>query len=156
VSENKDIQTVKYNCPMDYLFEEMDGLDYADQRKNLSMKVLLVERKIKNGDRKQQDKIVGYVYDKCKKLDNVYNKYRQIQSITENEKRERDRIVDDTIKYYDFYVGKLKVGEDTMYSLLLKIALNKKDKIATKMLNILYKTQKEVFLSTFSNKNSTL
>lgn len=155
VTENKDVLTVKYDCPMDYLFEEMSGLEQADQRLDLSMKFLLTKGNVKKGDRHQQKKITDYVKEKCQKIHSIYGRYAH-DNLTDNEKKERDRLLDDTIKYYEFYVGKLKVSEDTMYSLLLKIASNKKDNIATKMLNVLHKTQKDVFLSTFKVKNSTL
>lgn len=155
VSDNQEMINVKYNCPMDYLFEEMNNIDQADKRINLSMKELLVKKNTKKGNRHQSNKIIEYVEEKCFKINNVYSKYNEFENLTKGQKKERDGIIDDTIKYYNFYVSKLEVNEDTMYSLLLKIANHKKDRIAARMLSILHTTQKDMFLAAFKSTNVT-
>jgi hemerythrin superfamily protein len=148
VSQNDNVNTASYNCPMDFLFEEMSTLDWADYRKDIDFKEFLVKSSVKDGDRKQQQKIFSYVENMCKKINNTYT-----SNLVEEE---RDRRIDDTIKYYKFYVDKLKVSSDTMYSLLLKLSSDKKAKIASRLLSVLYASHKDTFLLAFSVKNSTL
>ncbi|WP_413986462.1 hypothetical protein [Paenibacillus polymyxa] len=141
VSQNKTVRTSQYECPMDFLFNEMDEIDKASHRKNADFKDTLVKHNLKAGDRKQQTKIIEYVDDMCVKINGVYNKALSDE--------ERDESVDEILKYYKFYIDKLKVSQDTMYSLLLKISKHKKDKISSRMLNIIYKAQKDKFLMAF-------
>lgn len=153
VSQNDDIKTEKYECPMDYLYESMTGLKYAnhkkdEERKNLEMKELLVINSLSKSDRKQEKKIIEYVDEMCTKINKVYLKNLKDE--------DRDEIIDNLMKYYEFYIKKLSVSENTMYALLLKIAQNKKDNVARKMLSILHRTQNTTFLSQFQAKNSTL
>ena len=141
VSQNKAISTSEYLCPMDFLFNEMDEVDKASHRKNVDFKDMLVKHNLKAGDRKQQAKIIKYIDDMCMKVSGVYN-----NSLSDEE---RDENIDEILKYYKFYIDKLKVSQDTMYSLLLKISKHKKDKISSRMLNIIYKAQKDKFLMAF-------
>lgn len=141
VSQNKNINTAKMDCPMDYLYEELSEVKYADHRENLYLSDLLVKQDIKSSDRKQEKKIIEYVEQMCNKINNVY--------ATVRDDEERDRKLNDIIKYYDFYVGKLKVKPETMYGLLVKISKNKTTKVSTKLMTILHKTQRETFLGSF-------
>ncbi|MGG1650440.1 hypothetical protein ABHN03_16680 [Paenibacillus sp. NRS-1775] len=141
VSQNKTVRTTQYECPMDFLFNEMDEVDKASHRKNIDFKDMLIKHNLKTGDRKQQTKIIDYIDDMCMKINGVYNNPMSDE--------ERDENVDEILKYYKFYIDKLKVSQDTMYSLLLKISKHKKDKISSRMLNIIYKAQKDKFLMAF-------
>ncbi|WP_245864497.1 hypothetical protein [Paenibacillus donghaensis] len=148
VNQGGEITTVKYDCPMDLLFEEMTDLDYADKRANIPFNDFLVKRNMSDSLRNQESKVFGYVENMVSKINNTYAKHYS--------EEERDRRIDDIIKYYSFYVRKLQINEDTMYSLLIKLTKNKKDKIASRLLNVLHSTQKRQFLDAFSVKNDTL
>ena len=69
---------------------------------------------------------------------------------------ERDRRIDDIVKYYRFFIDKLNINENTMYSILHKVSKNKRDRIATRLLNTLYISHKNQFIDAFLPKNSTL
>lgn len=56
VSQNKDIKTSMMYCPMDYLFETMSKVGYANQRENIDLLKLLVTHDKKSADRKQEKK----------------------------------------------------------------------------------------------------
>jgi hypothetical protein len=144
VSQNGDIATIKYACPMDYLWEEMNSIEKAKTKTNIDFKMLIIKGQHKRADRHQQEKIIHYVTNMCLKLNNTY--------ASNYDDTERDILVDQTIKYYTFYLEKLKVNSDTMYALLNKIAKHKKDKIAIRLLYALHKTQKETFLNSFKHK----
>jgi hypothetical protein len=129
------------NCPMDYLYQQTLDLKYADHREDIELKDLLVKRKIKDGDRKQEKKIIDYVQQMCKKINFIH--------ISVTDDNEKNVAVHDVIKYYEYYVSKLKVKPETMYAMLLKIAKNKSS-ISSKLMNILFKTQGKIFLDAFS------
>lgn len=144
VSQSNDIVTTMYNCPMDFLFEEMATLNYADPVEEIPFFDLLVPGEIKKSNRRQERNILSYVETMVTKINNTYS-----SNLSEEE---RDRRIDDIIKYYRFYIDKLQVSESTMYSLLVKISKNKKDKIASRLLNTLYSSHKDLFLGCFRPK----
>lgn len=148
VSQSGEIPTIKYDCPMDLLFTEMSDLDYADKRSDIPFNNFLVKKNMSNSLRNQEAKIFSYVENMVTKINNTYAKNYS--------EEERDRKIDDIIKYYSFYVRKLQINEDTMYSLLIKLTKNKKDKIASRLLNVLHSTHKNQFLDAFLAKNDTL
>lgn len=149
VSEAEKIVSEKYNCPMDILFEVMTDLKYARNRTDVYFPTLLIKRKLENSDRKQEDKIVDYVTNMTAKLGNIHN-------MNQDDEDEINRRLEEVIHYYDYYISKLKVNETTMYSIILKIFKDSKTEIATKLLNSLFRTQKNVFLNAFFEKNSTV
>jgi hypothetical protein len=140
VSQKKDVLTKKMNCPMDYLYETMSDCKYADHQESLNFKDLLVKYNIKNGDRKQEKKIIDYVEQMCSKINHVY--------ATVQDEEERTKLVEDINKYYEFYICKLMIRPETMYSILTKLLKNK-SKIAVRLMNVLYRTQKETFINSF-------
>lgn len=151
ISQSKTIdkRIRKYNCPMDFLYEDMNSLKYADDRKNIRLESLLVKEDIKKGDRKQEDKIVTYIEEMKDKINNINGKYQGDEDWKIEEKNNR---IDDVIKYYNYYVQKSTVKPNTMYSILYHMIKNHKTKIATRLMNILYSTQKEVFLNAFKEQ----
>lgn len=122
----------------------MTMLNYADPRDELSFHELLIPGDIKRSNRRQEMKILSYVESMVAKINNTY-------SINLSEE-ERDRRVDDIIKYYRYYIDKIQVNRSTMYSLLVKISKNKKDKIASRLLDTLYSSHRDSFLSCFRPK----
>lgn len=146
VSQSSEINTIKYRCPMDFLFEEMNVISYADPKEEISFNNLLIIRDTQKGNRKQESKILSYVETMVIKINNTYSK-----GLSEEE---RDRRIEDIIKYYRFYIDKLQINEYTMSSLLFKISQNKKDKIAARLLNVLFSSHKKLFLEAFSPKCS--
>lgn len=146
VSQSRDIKTSKYNCPMDFLYESMSNLDYADKKENIQFEDLLIKRQLKESNRRQEKKIFSYVENMVSKINNTY-----ASNLSEEEK---ERKIEDTIKYCKFYIEKIKISEDTMYSILMKMTKNQKDKIASRLLNVLFSTQKSQFLSAFSEKTT--
>lgn len=148
VSKNTDIKSRPYKCPMDFLFEDMSNLDYADRRKDISFQNFLIKKSMSKSLRKQEEKIFSYVENMVSKINNTY--------ATCVHEAERDRRVNDIIKYYTFYVGKLSINEFTMFSILTKITKYKKNKITARLLKVLHETHKTVFLNAFFDKNDTL
>ncbi|WP_259391280.1 hypothetical protein [Paenibacillus sp. 1011MAR3C5] len=145
VSQNDSIQSVAYQCPMDYLYNEMTALKMADYRKSTELSSLLLHQELRKADRKQLAKIVEYIETMCMSINQAF-----AASLPADE---RDRIIDDFIRYYQFYIGKLKINPNTMYSLLEKIARDEqRAKIATKLMNVLYRTHKEMFIAAFKSK----
>lgn len=155
VSQSKTIKSkiIDYNCPMDFLYKEMNNLPYAEQRENIDFLSLLVRRNIKDGNRKQEKKILTYVKEMCGKINNINATFT---GASEDEKEEKYIMVEDIIKYYNFFIQRLTVKPSTMYAILIHMIKNKNN-TAIKLMNVLYTTQKETFLNSFKqNKEFTL
>ncbi|MBX4152214.1 hypothetical protein K1X09_33465 [Paenibacillus lautus] len=147
VSQSNEIVTTMYECPMDFLFKEMTMLNYADPIEEVPFYDLLAPGETKKSNRRQEIKILSYVETMVTKLNNTFS-----SNLSEEE---RDRKIDDIIKYYRFYIDKIQINEFTMHSLLVKISKNKKDKIASRLLNTLYSSHKDLFLRCFRLKLHT-
>ncbi|MFB5759088.1 hypothetical protein [Paenibacillus medicaginis] len=148
VSQSAEIITSRYDCPMDFLYEEMSDLNYADKKDDIPLYDLLIQRSLKNVIRRQEYKINNYVETMVEKINNTYG-----SNLSEEE---RDRRIDDIIRYYKFFVDKLLINENTMYSLIYKVSKNKKDKIASRLLRTLHMSNKTTFIDAFLAKNDTL
>jgi hypothetical protein len=145
VSQNENIKNkiIAYNCPMDFLNEQMSKLPNAKHRENVDLTDLLDGEgvSIRKGNRKQEKKIITYVEEQVDKINYI--------NATIRDQDEKNRAIDDVIKYYEFYISKLKVKPDTMYAILVHIEKNKLGKVATRLMNVLYITQKDVFINAF-------
>lgn len=141
VSKSDTIKTKKYNCPMDYLYEKMSNLEYAEKRDTISFEELLHKFDSKNSLRKQEKKTIEYIEQMIAKLNNIYT--------SDHSDDEKFNMAEDTIRYCEIYVSKLKISKDTMYSLVRKILKDSKNKMTSRTLNVLFRTQKDVFLSVF-------
>jgi hypothetical protein len=142
ISESHTIKDriLHYDCPMDFLFKQMSELPYAKHHKDVDLISLIVKYDIKKGNRKQEAEILQDVKEMCKKINDVHVKY--------DDEDERNNVLEDIVKYFNHRVEKKKVKSDTMYAMLVHMIKNK-SKMATKLLNVLYSTQKEVFLTAF-------
>lgn len=134
-----------HNCPMDFLFKTMDNLKNAKHHEDIPLESLLEKRNVSKGNRKQEKKLIAYVEEKCNQINALY--------CNSMDEEERNKAIDSIIKYYNFKVQKLTVKPDTMCAILIHMIKNK-SKNATKLMNTLHKTQKEVFLEAFKSKKS--
>ncbi|WP_240941552.1 hypothetical protein [Paenibacillus sp. HB172176] len=146
INQNATMQTEVYDCPMDYLIKELSGLKYAEQKADISFESFLIKHKTRGFNYDQEQKIFNYVENMISKINNTY-----ASSLLPEEK---DRRIDDAIKYCKFFIGKLQVNKETMYSILFKftstaIKKNQREKIAARLLDILFSTHKDVFLRSF-------
>ncbi|WP_256715853.1 hypothetical protein [Paenibacillus odorifer] len=148
VGQSNNLVTTQYLCPMDFLYEEMKNTPKGEIKTDIPFGDLLIKREMKKSLRKQEEKIFNYVENMVNKINNTY-----VNNFLEEE---RDRKIDDIIKYYSFFVSKLQISENTMYSLLVKLTKNKRDRMASRLLNTLYSSQKNTFLEAFLSKNDTL
>jgi hypothetical protein len=148
VSQSENIATVSYKCPMDFLFHEMQSLPKGNIRNDTPFEDLLIKKEMRKSNRKQEQTIYNYIENMNMKINNTYAKQMT--------NKERERKIDDIIKYYSFFIRKLTIGEDTMYSMISKLTKNKKENIASRLLSTLHSTQKETFFRAFLSKNATL
>lgn len=142
VSQSKTIKDriVHYDCPMDYLIDELDTIEQAERKGNIAFEKLLVKRNEKKANRKQMDKILTKVIE----ADNMLKK----EVIVSNENDEKLILMEDILKECTDYIKKLKIKEDTMYVLLKNIS-ETNSKIMLRMLKVLYESHTEVFLNSF-------
>lgn len=146
-SKNIDKNVRMHNTSMDYLYKEMSNLDYAEDHDNIELLDLLIKRDLVAADRKQEQKIIDYVEEMCNKINHINAKKDKTDN--KEEQKEKDVELDNTVKYYKYYVQKSEVKEDTMYSILYHMIKENKSKIALRLMNILYNTQKDTFMKVF-------
>ena len=147
-SETINDRTFQYDTPMDYLYiQKFPNTKKKKNNKCVDMNILLEQKNNNNADRKQKEKVITYVKELTNNLDSIYAKYRNIDEISEDDEHERDILIDDEIANYRNLIGRLKINENTMYSLIIEI--NKDFDCKINLLNILYNTQRENFINSF-------
>jgi hypothetical protein len=142
VSQSKTIKNriVHYDCPMDYLIDELELIEQAERKGNINFDKLLVKKNEKKANRKQMDKILSKVTE----ADNFIKK--EIIECGEND--EKLIRIEDVLKECTEYIKKLKIKEDTMY-VILKNITETNSKIMMRLLKALYESHKDVFLNAF-------
>ncbi|MFL0361827.1 hypothetical protein ACH0BF_02260 [Pseudobacillus sp. 179-B 2D1 NHS] len=142
VSQNNNIKNsiTPYNCPMDYLYKEMENLPYADQKENIEVERLLNKENLKNTNSSQIDSINGLVGEMEKEIKKVYADYKG-----KKKDEERNQKIIDVMSFYNEKVSKKKVKPDTMFA-----TLNKHQQL--RLWNSLYKNHKETFLNAFKKQ----
>lgn len=154
-SENIKNKIKYYNCPMDDLNRIMSKFSNAETHHDIELSTLLIEKKVRGkDDRGQEKEIIKYVEDMCTKLGAINSEYKVY--LTKSEREEKNNRLDDVVKFYNFKMQKRTVNSYTMYSIIKHLAINEDSKIKMKLLNILYTSQKKVFLNTFKQTNIKL
>jgi hypothetical protein len=142
VSQSKTIKDriEHYDCPMDYLIDELELIEQADRKGNIQFEKMLIKRNERKANRKHLDKILSKVLE----ADHLIKK----EIITSNENDEKNVLIEDILNECIDYVKKLKIKEDTMYVILKNIS-ETNSKIMLRMLKVLYESHKEIFLNSF-------
>ena len=138
-----------YNCPMDYLNTRLSKLPNANRKNNMELSTFLIPCKVAEGDRNQEDKIFDYARNMCYKLNGIHAEHNGTEDY---EVEERNNLIDNQIKYYNFRMRKLTVKKSNMYSILNHMVKNNDTDIQTKLMNILFTRHKDIFLETFNVK----
>lgn len=129
-----------YECPMDYLTSrKIDNAE--DNNKIVEFVSLLKDTKTDSADRKQAELITNIADELCDMLDSVNAKY------TDSESEEKDVELLDVITDAVDVIKKKKVKPETMYRIIQSIF--KQETIDIRMLNALYTSQKDTFMSLF-------
>lgn len=130
---------------MDYLYNILDSIDRADKKEDIKLLSIMAQYSLSNADRKQEEKIIEYV----KKLNNKIKSIQSTVSNTKYEKKEKDNQLADCYKYYGYFIKKLDVKPETMYSMIFHILKKGNTEILTNCLNVLYRQNQETFLELF-------
>lgn len=139
-SETISKRVTSYNCPMDYLYHEMNDIDVASYHKNIEFNDLLVEKDNTTGNRKQGKKVKAKVDEMCKTID--------YHSRSKSKSDDSELHISETIKETNLYIAKLKIKDDTMHWLLSNIH-KIKSRAALKLMNTLYTNHPETFKNAF-------
>ncbi|GLI82335.1 hypothetical protein ANABIO32_00210 [Rossellomorea marisflavi] len=144
VSQSKTIKNriMHYDCPMDYLISELNGIEQAERKQNIPFSELLIEKETKKVNYKQFDKII----EKMKILDN----FIKSENAKLLEKDEKFIAIEDLIKECNDYLKKLKINEDTMH-VLIKYVVDTDSKMSLRLFNSLFNTHLDLFLKSFKN-----
>lgn len=149
-NQTKTIRYRSYKCPSDYLISTMSMLPQAESKgKDILFNSLLIDNLASKGDRKQEDAIIDKTKDMVKEFNftNLINK-----GTTDEEEDQKYNELEDIIKNGEKSISRLAIKSDTMYSILYHIGLNKRKDIQRKLMNVLYKTNRELFLENFIKK----
>lgn len=148
--KDKPLLVTHYDCPMDYLFDVK--FDRADGKDPLKFKDLLVDKDKRGGNRGQK-----------KQLEDLADDYQNeiTHAIMTSEEDELNVQLEEAIEKYEEKFSKFKVNENTMYALLLEVndqtenGKKKEDKnnSCMRLMNQLYKFQKQMFLNAFKQAN---
>lgn len=146
VSQSKTIKNriETYECPMDYLINELDQVENAIYKNNHYLEDFLVEKDTSKANYKQFDKIIKKIVEMDDLIKSQNAKYM--------EKDEKVAIIEEITSEYLNYIRKLKINEGTMY-MVLRYILETENKIMLRLLNVLYQSHKEKFLKCFKNSD---
>lgn len=151
ISDSKNIKDhiTPYNCPMDYLFNCIEEIPNAKPFDNVKWDDLLIRTSIGKADRGKKLQILDYVSKMKTKINGINASHLGDE---DDVIKEKNNLLDNVIKYYTFYIGKLTIKDDLMYSILSKVFKENSD-MGKKLLNVLFQTQRVTFLKAFkSNK----
>ena len=146
------LELADYNCPFNNILEEINKIGDADDRKPIKDEEFLVS----HGNRETQDRKQGKKIAEL--VEEFYNACKFIK-ITEDDEdeEENNKYYGMLYKEYLDKINKLSVSLDTM-SLIIIRALDKDNKflksnskIRTKLLNILYKYNRDKFMKCFKD-----
>ncbi|MEI2465009.1 RNA dependent RNA polymerase [Niallia taxi] len=145
VSQSKTINNriTHYDCPMDFLIEELDLIKQASRKESLCFESLLIERDSEKVNYKQFDKITSLVRELDNAIKNEYAKH--------NDKEETNIIVENIMKDYIIQVKRLKINVHTMQA-IVRLVIDTESKLILRLLNVLYNSHKETFVNLFKCK----
>lgn len=132
-----------YNTAMDYLDAEFTDLKAAKRRKTVTMESLLEDIDQKKTNRKQRARVADLVSEMQGDVSRVHV---NMVIVTDSDFEEKNNVITEIQNDYLSTIGKFKVKEDTMYSLLRN---TDKSDTSVRLMNVLYKTQIDVFMSVF-------
>lgn len=153
VSKNEKIHNKieKYETSMDYLQEVIENIYVAEGRDTIDLEKLLKDldgRKVKN---RQVEGIVKAITDMTNKIKSIESTYRN--KIDEDAKKEKYNAWDDVKNEHMHKIKKYKIKAETVYVIIKEVFRDRiKCKYKIELLNVLYNTNKEVFLEVFKEK----
>ncbi|MFB4472166.1 hypothetical protein ACDI16_04315 [Oceanobacillus caeni] len=163
VSKSENLHHTKYQCPMDQLIEviskEVKGANRSIPK---SLESLLVRKNNKAASRGQRGKAKSLAEELQKKIECIHQEYYRQSKNGKGEDDELNILVEEAINEYDERFSKLKINENTMYSILKMInnetegkndkgKENKGNNGYVRLMNQIYKSDKnkERFLNAF-------
>lgn len=127
--EYKDMET-----GMDYLIKEIKEIKRSKKIETIELKNLMIKRKVKTANRKQLKNLETIFIDLNSKINNIH--------ALDIKKFEKNRLINNELNEIITYIEKLKIKQETLYSLLIK-------EESLLVFNIMYKAKTEQFLKLF-------
>lgn len=153
ISKNNKVKLKKYNTPMDYLgdvmsnvtrSEDIETIDFMKTMKNNDFKI--TKKNIKQSEK--FDSIINEYIDDRR---NIYKKYSTANMDKEEKMEKRYIELDESKRQCEIKMSKYKATKETMYHTIDRLICGD---ITTKevmtFMNVLYKINKDVFLSLFN------
>jgi hypothetical protein len=145
IDKKEGVTFKHYNTPMDHLYEVLSKIEDANGVKTWNFKYFLSKVDIDKANRKQRERVRELVAELVNKLESIHSK--------KYKKKEKNVKLADTTAEYLGKIGKLKIKQNTMYSILKDIDEKKYKSIRTKLLNCLYQAHTETFLNCFKKSH---
>ncbi|WIV10527.1 hypothetical protein [Proteiniborus sp. MB09-C3] len=149
ISKNKNIakNIKKYDTAMDYLYEILDSVEDASDRRTIKLEKLLINRDIRKVKNRQINGIVKAITDMTNEIKNIE---ATKQCTTDEEKTEKYIAIDNVKNEYVPKIKRYKIKIETVYAIVYKIFKNEVDcKYKIDVLNALYQVDRDVFLQAF-------
>lgn len=140
VSQNKKTKdnVTKFECPMDFLMEELDGLKHSNKNKCISFLEFIIPTEIKNVSMRQ----VNRVNDVIKKYN---NEIKAIKVKKNEDGNESYTEIEELSLSTSRVISKWKLKPETI-AFILKHTYEDFDSLLLKMVKILYETDSEKLL----------
>lgn len=135
----------KYETSMDYLVEIINSIERKTYEHRILLSNLLITKNIKKADRDQKNKIKTETDEMLDQINHIHGIYQD--KTDEDDTKERDRIIEDTIVEYIHRINKKTINANTMYAILTTFESDTQ----IRLFNVLYNTStnKETFLNAF-------
>lgn len=149
----------KYLTTMDMLQGVLnEELENAESKGDISIEELLVEEIDRDdANRKQMNKIIDSVTKFSDDIEKILN------GINEDNKEDSYRWINNKVDYEMTWINRMKITQETIYSLLLlaegkghKEKAEKVMNIRCRLLNVIYSKDKDLFLSVFKSHENKM
>lgn len=145
IDKKENVTFDHYETPMDYLYDILSNLNDAEGVDTWKIKEFLNKVSIDKANRKQRGKVEELVKELTNELKSIHSKKLK--------KKEKNIKLSDAMNFYLKKIGKLKIKQDTMYSILKDIDSKKYSSIKLNLMNCLYQAHKETFLNCFKKSH---
>lgn len=142
IKQNNNIKIKFHKTAMDRLITYLSGIEYADRTETVSIDALLDIKKIESSEVNWNQK--GLILEITEEMVREFNKVNS----SALQKDEKYRMLDDALDRYQSRISKMKITEETMYSMLSKIT-TQDNRLRLRLMKILYDYDSEMFKKAF-------
>lgn len=144
ITDIKVAKTTKYECPMDYLAETINGIERAKCKNPVLFHSLMV-KKTRRVNNDQLNKVYEIITEADNAITTLWKKYNCNPNKNESLEKELYEKVNNIQSEVKYELRNTKIKTDTMVALLKSVVKNG----SIRQLKMLHETQKDIFLEAF-------